>query len=278
MSLGTVAGSTVQCGSWLAVAQTPNWKSCGVDWKPRAWSGLKPSCPVQDHGEAPAAHRLAERGLRHADGDEARDRVAADGHRAERRAGGILVALAEALDLDQPAPRVRRRRSGSCGSRWRPSVEVGRRPRGRGRTRRRAAHRAGSRRSRVRSRVWSRKTTSAAVVVDLEPLDVEGAVVEVGRRRVRVVAGAVVVAVGVGHVEDQRARHEVEQDRSLLVGGAAGRADRDDVEDARPAGDATSMLNEPSGAADGRGDGRRRVRRRCWSPRRRPCCRPRSCR
>ncbi len=47
MSLGTVAGSTVQCASWLAVAQTPNWKSCGVDWNPRALSGLKPSCPVR---------------------------------------------------------------------------------------------------------------------------------------------------------------------------------------------------------------------------------------
>ena len=78
--------------------------------------------------------------------------------------------------------------------------------------------------------------TSVSGVVDLEPLDVEGAVVEVVRRRVRVVAGAVVVAVGVADVEDQRARHEVEQDRSLLLGGAAGRADRDDVEDARPAG------------------------------------------
>ena len=27
-------------------AQTPNWKSCGVAWKPRAWSGENPSWPV----------------------------------------------------------------------------------------------------------------------------------------------------------------------------------------------------------------------------------------
>ena len=46
-AFGTVAGSTVQSGSVLAVAQTPNWNCCGVDWKPRAWSGLKPSCPVR---------------------------------------------------------------------------------------------------------------------------------------------------------------------------------------------------------------------------------------
>ena len=39
-------GSTVQCGSLLAVAQTPNWKSCGTVWNPRAWSELNPSCPV----------------------------------------------------------------------------------------------------------------------------------------------------------------------------------------------------------------------------------------
>src|SRR4051812_35631144 len=27
-------------------AHTPNANGCGVDAKPRAWSGLKPSCPV----------------------------------------------------------------------------------------------------------------------------------------------------------------------------------------------------------------------------------------
>ena len=39
-------GSKVQWGSLLEVAQTPNWKLCGVDAKPRAWSGEKPSWPV----------------------------------------------------------------------------------------------------------------------------------------------------------------------------------------------------------------------------------------
>ena len=46
IAFGTVAGSTVQCGSALAAAHTPNWKGCGVGVKPRAWSGLKPSWPV----------------------------------------------------------------------------------------------------------------------------------------------------------------------------------------------------------------------------------------
>src|SRR6266508_3092376 len=56
MAFGTVAGSTVQCGSFEAVAQTPNANSCAVAAKPRAWSGLKPSCPVSttanDHTDA----------------------------------------------------------------------------------------------------------------------------------------------------------------------------------------------------------------------------------
>jgi hypothetical protein len=37
----------VQCGSLLAVAQTPNWNSCGVGAKPRARSPLNPSWPVR---------------------------------------------------------------------------------------------------------------------------------------------------------------------------------------------------------------------------------------
>jgi hypothetical protein len=46
-AFGTRPGSKVQCGSELAVAQTPNWNSCGVGAKPRALSGLKPSWPVR---------------------------------------------------------------------------------------------------------------------------------------------------------------------------------------------------------------------------------------
>jgi hypothetical protein len=47
-AFGTSSGGrNVQCGSALAVAQTPNWKSCGVGWNPRAWSGLNPSWPVR---------------------------------------------------------------------------------------------------------------------------------------------------------------------------------------------------------------------------------------
>ncbi len=37
----------MQCGSPLGAAQTPNWKGCGVGWKPLAWSELKPSWPVR---------------------------------------------------------------------------------------------------------------------------------------------------------------------------------------------------------------------------------------
>src|SRR5471032_495646 len=61
-AFGTVPGSTVQCGSELATAQTPNWKSCGVDWNPRAWSQLKPSWPVSTTVNAqpgPGEPRLA---------------------------------------------------------------------------------------------------------------------------------------------------------------------------------------------------------------------------
>ena len=109
VAFGTVLGLTPQCGSLLAVAQTPNWKSCGVGWKPRAWSELKPSWPVSttvkpqpDAGVPSAAFGTRER-------DVARDRVAADRDRAERRAVGVEEALAEALDLEQAAPRAGRR-------------------------------------------------------------------------------------------------------------------------------------------------------------------------
>ena len=45
-AFGTLLGSTVQCGSALAVTQTPNVNGPGVAVKPRAWSPEKPSCPV----------------------------------------------------------------------------------------------------------------------------------------------------------------------------------------------------------------------------------------
>ena len=46
MSLGTVAGSAVQCASALAAAHTPKVKACGVAVKARAKSVEKPSSPV----------------------------------------------------------------------------------------------------------------------------------------------------------------------------------------------------------------------------------------
>ncbi len=75
---GTVPGSNVQCGSVLAVAQTPNWKSCGVGWKPRAWSELKPSWPVSTTVKPQPGPGRAEARLGHAERDVARDLVAAD--------------------------------------------------------------------------------------------------------------------------------------------------------------------------------------------------------
>jgi hypothetical protein len=39
-------GLKVQCGSALAAAHTPKLNGCGVGANDRAWSGLKPSCPV----------------------------------------------------------------------------------------------------------------------------------------------------------------------------------------------------------------------------------------
>src|SRR3954470_2596301 len=48
IALGTVPGLTAQIGFGSGlVAQTPNWKSCGVGWKPRARSLLNPSCEVR---------------------------------------------------------------------------------------------------------------------------------------------------------------------------------------------------------------------------------------
>src|SRR5436305_227375 len=47
MTLGTVAGSTVQIGLGSPAAHTPNVNGCGVAANPRAWSELKPSWPVR---------------------------------------------------------------------------------------------------------------------------------------------------------------------------------------------------------------------------------------
>src|SRR5581483_12515620 len=54
--------------------------------------------------EAPARPRRAEARLRDAERDEPRDLVRADRDRPERRAGCVLVPLAEALHLDEAVP------------------------------------------------------------------------------------------------------------------------------------------------------------------------------
>src|SRR5213594_2779304 len=45
-AFGTLLGGNVQIGAVPPGAHTPNWNSCAVGWKPRAWSLLKPSWPV----------------------------------------------------------------------------------------------------------------------------------------------------------------------------------------------------------------------------------------
>ena len=105
-----------------------------------------------------------------------------------------------------------------------------------------------------------------AGVVDLEPLDVERARLEVVGRRIGVVARAVVVLVRVGAFEDQRAWHEVEHDRACRVRSAPVRADGDELSTLVPPVIATSTLNEPLPP--------RSWTRRSW-PSLRPCSSPR---
>src|SRR4029077_7588890 len=45
-AFGTVPGSTEQIGAVPGGPHTPNRKGWAVGAKPRAWSGLNPSCPV----------------------------------------------------------------------------------------------------------------------------------------------------------------------------------------------------------------------------------------
>ena len=60
---------------------------------------------------------------------------------------------------------------------------------------------------------------------------------EIVRGRVGVRPWAVVVAVRIRHIEEQRPLHQVPDDRARRVGGRTARADRDDVEHRRAAGD-----------------------------------------
>ena len=205
MAFGTVAGSKVQCGSALAVAHTPNWKAAGVGWNPRAWSGLNPSWPVSiTVKRQPRTRRPAQRRLRTRERDVARDRVSADRDGAHRgRRSRIDEALAEALDLEQPAPGAPRSdgscvlgNDAECRRRRRTGLvhvdvnELG-------------AEWAAEGRRQVAG--LDPERNRAAGVVDLEIGQVVRAGVEVRRRRVDVVARAVVVAGQDRAVEEQRA-------------------------------------------------------------------------
>ena len=99
---------------------------------------------------------------------------AADRDRAERRAARVLVALAEALHLDQPAPR-ERRRDREVAQRDAPPRSRSSPRRARARRRRRAARRAGCRTSASGRASCSRKITSAPASKTWNALDVEGA-------------------------------------------------------------------------------------------------------
>src|ERR1700716_4071421 len=66
-------------------------------------------------------------------------------------------------------------------------------------------------------------SAACTVVVDLKRGDVKCAGVEVGRRGVRVVARSVVIACGVGHVEDLGAGDEVPDHCACGVGSASAR-------------------------------------------------------
>ena len=160
-----------------------------------------------------------------------------DGDGALRRAVGVDVALAEALDLEEPVPRpargylvvalVERSRDRRVGRRRSRIVnvhvdELG--PEG-----------AAERRAEVPG--LDPEGNRGAVIEDLEALKVEGARVEVGRGRVSVIARSVVVVIRVAEVKQLRARDEIEHHGPRGVRGCAARADGDDVEDRGAAAD-----------------------------------------
>ena len=197
MALGTPPGANVQWGSLLAVAQTAELELLRRRLEAARLVGAEAVLAGKRDGEAPARARRAEAGLGHAERDVAR----ACGCRAmtdvsERGAARVDVALAEALDLDQPAPRAARRdrvvalreRRGRRGRLTR---------RARGRRRRRAARPAGCRTSAsgrgcARGRRSGRRSSKT-----WNCLEVVRARLEVAARRIRVVARPVVVAVRV---------------------------------------------------------------------------------
>jgi hypothetical protein len=96
----------------------------------------------------------------------------------------------------------------------------------------------------------------AASVVDLEPLDIERPVLEVGRRRVGVVARPVVVTLRIRDVEQQCPGDDVEHDGPLLVGRCAARADGHDVEDGGPTRDRDDDAERTIAGGRCRDDGR----------------------
>ena len=196
--------------------------------------------------------------------------------RAERRAARVTVALAEALHLEQAAPGERRRdREVAVPATVRRRSTSATRP-ARGRRRRRAARRAGCRTSasgrasaRGRSRPCPRRRPGSAGGRTRRrgsraTSDTRSCPGRCRRRRV-------------GDVEQQRARHEVEDDRALDVRGRAVRADRDDVEHGRAAGDRDGDAERAVGARPSPTRSSSRSCCRCSSRRRRPCCRAPSC-
>ena len=276
------SGRPCSAGRELAAAQTPNWKSCGVGWKPRAWSELKPSWPVSTTVKPQPGPGVPERRLRHAEGDEARDRVARDRRPCRAVAPcGVDVALAEALHLDQPAPRRRRPRSCSCASRERRG--------GRGRRRARDVHvdvdelraeRAAEGRRQV-ARLDAEDDVAAAVDRPGSRCRSNAPGVEVvGRSDRRSCPGRCRRRSGRSTSSSTRARRRSRRRRcawrarSPPLGLTA-----TTLSTVVPAGDRRrATLKEPSAPAVVDAVRRRRVRVGVRRRRRRPCCRRRSCR
>src|SRR5262249_31758247 len=146
-------------------------------------------------------------------------------------------ALAEALHLEEPAPRrsggddvvALRERGRRRGVSWRgariANVHVDQL----------RAERAAEGRAQVADLGLKRRRLAVWRQDDLEFLQVERARVEVVGGGVGVVAGTVVVVRRVGDVEENGARREVEHDAARYMRRRAGRTLRDDVEHARSA-------------------------------------------
>ena len=148
MAFGTVAGSTVQCGSELAVGTHAELEGLRSRLEAAGLVRAEAVLAGQHHRERPARPGCpAQCRLVHGERDVARDLVGADRDGAHRgRVGRIDEPLAEALHLEQPAPGARRR-DGVVRVAGTTPPSTSAMHRAGARRRQRAARRAGCRRS-----------------------------------------------------------------------------------------------------------------------------------